>query len=63
MAMTIKTAQRELGTQKIVEMIQPPMNADKRRWKINNLSAFICVYRRPICFFGSLLSAPNKGTS
>jgi hypothetical protein len=32
-------------------MIQPQMNADKRRLKNNNLSAFICVYPRPICLF------------
>jgi hypothetical protein len=27
------------------------MNADKRRLKTHNLSAFICVYQRPICLF------------
>jgi hypothetical protein len=32
-------------------MAQPPMNADKRRLKTKNLSAFICVYPRPICLF------------
>jgi hypothetical protein len=32
-------------------MVQPPMNADKRRLKTHNLSAFICVYQRPICLF------------
>jgi hypothetical protein len=31
------------------------MNADKRRLKTSNLSAFICVYQRPLCaFFSSL---------
>jgi antitoxin HicB len=32
-------------------MARPPMNADKRRLKTKNLSAFICVYPRPICLF------------
>jgi hypothetical protein len=35
-------------------MTQPPMNADKRRLKTRNLSAFICG---PCAFFSSLLEA------
>jgi hypothetical protein len=36
---------------KTLEMVQLPMNADKRRLKTHNLSALICVYQRPICLF------------
>jgi hypothetical protein len=35
------------------EEFEPPMNADKRRWKTKNgfvLSAFICVHLRLIFF-------------
>jgi hypothetical protein len=41
-------------------MTQPPMNADKRRLKTNNLSALICVYPRPICLFQQPVRAHNR---
>ena len=41
-------------------MIQPPMNADQRRLKTGDLSAFICVYRRPNGLFQQPVSTTGS---